>query len=451
MSASAQQSRSIVLKNTENHSSATTHARPMPAGVVVSPSMAAAKTTTGPGGKRWYSYADDVLATNSTIPEITTFRGFQIWQDTTAYFGYTPSGGSPTYSNSLFQSVGLGFDPTVAAYNDLSLEGNGLIKVTPTDAYTIDSVGVFGSYERSSIASKTGVVDTLVLSAVYGNGSNTSNMPRFSFSGMSDYGVDTLYFLEILHDTAKNIIRKVPAATAPVVTVKVPLTATDSAITFARAIPITLNVPAGNYAAAAVSFKTGDPAWTYFDTVQYADDSYKFHSFSMNYTIAGSATTPSFPPYNPNDHTSGYWKRSSYRDTANGWVGFYQPNWGWTGAGGAATTLQYPSLWFHVACAACDTIKNTVGLPTVAKNLTTVSAYPNPATDEVTIAFALVNKADVTITLTNIMGQVIATQQSKAIANGKATINTASLPNGVYLYAVEANGEKKTGRVSVTH
>ena len=209
-----------------------------------------------------------------------------------------------------------------------------------------------------------------------------------------------------------------------------------------------MSVPAGNYAAATVSFKTGDPAWVLFDTVQRADNSLKYHSFSMNYAISGTTSATAFPPYNPNDHTAGYWKRAISDD--NGWIGFYQPNWNWSTASGASD-LQYPYIWFHVACTSCDTIRNTVSVKSVEKNLTTVKAYPNPASNEVTIAFNLVNPSDVTITLTDVVGQVISTQYSKVIANGKALINTSSLPNGVYLYTVDANGERKTGRVSVTH
>ena len=238
MTATAQQAKSVVLKNREGRDNAVGHAaahsQPMSAGIMSTPSLTGAKTTAGPGGTRWYSYVDEVLGTNTAVAHVTKYRGFYIWQDTTALFGYTPSGGSPTYINNEFLSVGLGFDPFVAAYNDVTLEGNGLIKITSTDNYTIDSVLVFGSYERSSDPTKTTVVDTMVVGVTYGNGSLTSNMPADYFTGMmSDYGVDTVRFLDVLHDTAKNTIAKNPSASAPApIIVRVPLTATDSAVFF---------------------------------------------------------------------------------------------------------------------------------------------------------------------------------------------------------------------------
>ena len=80
-------------------------------------------------------------------------------------------------------------------------------------------------------------------------------------------------------------------------------------------------------------------------------------------------------------------------------------------------------------------------------------AFPNPANHIVTVPFTFASTTNVNVTLTNITGQVMATQSVNAVAgqSAKATFSTANLPAGVYMYTVEANGSKTTGRVSVAH
>lgn len=79
------------------------------------------------------------------------------------------------------------------------------------------------------------------------------------------------------------------------------------------------------------------------------------------------------------------------------------------------------------------------------------SVSPNPASNEVKVAFAQANAANAVITLTNTVGQVVATQSVSAATSGSATFNTAALPAGVYFYSVMANGERSTGRVAIAH
>jgi hypothetical protein len=267
----------------------------------------------------------------------------------------------------------------------------------------------------------------------------------------SSYGSDTVRFLGVAHDSLHNTVGQV-GGPAPYI-VKFPLTATDSASNFAKAFPVTLNVPAANFAAATVSFKSGDPAFTAFDTVQYSDGSAKYHNFAMEDVAVGNSTAVAYAPYHPKDWTSGYWKREGYLDA--GWGGDYIPNWAWTAStsGGAPTAsdLQYPYIWYHVTCTNCDTIKNTAAVISVPKNLASVNAYPNPSSKEAVVSFTLVNRADVTVSVSDMTGKVIAVQTIKNVEAGDARINTATLPNGMYLYTVEASGERFNGKISVAH
>jgi hypothetical protein len=91
---------------------------------------------------------------------------------------------------------------------------------------------------------------------------------------------------------------------------------------------------------------------------------------------------------------------------------------------------------------------NDVSIATVG------SAYPNPANTQVSIPVSLSKSSEVTVSLSNAQGQVLATQQLGKQASGhgfEITFPTAHLASGIYFYTVEAAGEKKTGRVTVAH
>jgi hypothetical protein len=95
--------------------------------------------------------------------------------------------------------------------------------------------------------------------------------------------------------------------------------------------------------------------------------------------------------------------------------------------------------------------------PTSVKDIrvaTLGAAYPNPANTKVSIPVTLSESSDVTVTLSNAQGQVIARQELGKQAAGRSfeiTFPTGSLANGVYFYSVDAAGTKTTGRVAVTH
>jgi hypothetical protein len=101
---------------------------------------------------------------------------------------------------------------------------------------------------------------------------------------------------------------------------------------------------------------------------------------------------------------------------------------------------------FHVDCPTCPVL-NVADINTDI----VVSAYPNPAADEVRVPFTLKTAADVNVTLSNVMGQVVKSQNMGSTAKAEAVFSTSNLPNGVYIYTVEANGQRQTGRVVVSH
>ena len=441
------------------------------------------RTTTGPCTScgRWYDYVDSIVGINGGLLNPLGFSTFDIWQDTTATFGYT---GTTAYANSDFTSVGLLFHPWASAWNSAISFAAGEIAITPSDPYTIDSVVIAGTYHRN--LAKPSIVDTLVVQFVWGNMDSTSNLPLGIYypSGSSldaDYGIpmtDSIPFVSMLFDSVDNragasgapLTLPYPVAlpvTTPAV-IKYPLTIADTNTSSTIGMLTTLyprpgdpalsiSLPPGNVAGVSVSFKSGDVLAPYpADTVRTSALAYKFGAWEPLIAYEGDGTAGDgnavFPPYENlpvgADWTSGYFNEEGARDRGNDYA--YAPNWGWTTSTGASI-LQYPYIWFHVKCPTCNTVGTaSLGATTVAAT-NMIKVYPNPASDEVNISYTLVNSAEVTATLTNMLGQVVATQKAPNGAAGNMVFNTNALAEGMYIYTLEANGERTTGRIVVAH
>lgn len=389
---------------------------------------------------------------------------------------------------------------------------SGEIGITDLNSYTIDSLIIGGFYSRNP--AKPTIVDTLIVQFVTGDGSQTGNLPAYlefpnsgEVSAYPGIGTGNLDFISMLFDsvnTSTGMIdnRAGAASGAPLTadpwfpvpnplttgTYKFLLTINDTATTGtvgaggslntvyprhnhtsgAYVDPaINISVLAGYFTGVSVTFKSGDPALTHtfpLDTVDYASTtavSYKYNSFSplIGYADDGSSSeTAVYPPYDgyagtvlPTgiDWTSGYF---NWEGARGGIDRSYYPNWGWTTGGGtAASALQYPDIWFHAVCPSCVVLSSTsLNVASVTSD-NTVTAFPNPATDELNISYTLVNSSAVTISLTNMIGQVVATEKVGNATSGKVTFNTSSLSEGMYIYTFDADGARSTGRVVVAH
>lgn len=96
---------------------------------------------------------------------------------------------------------------------------------------------------------------------------------------------------------------------------------------------------------------------------------------------------------------------------------------------------------------------STVGISNVNNAVAIGNAYPNPANSKVTIPVQVKENGNVTVTVTNAVGQVMANRNLGNVTAGfsnNVTINTANFANGVYIYTVEVNGKRSTGRFAVS-
>lgn len=98
--------------------------------------------------------------------------------------------------------------------------------------------------------------------------------------------------------------------------------------------------------------------------------------------------------------------------------------------------------------------EDIVGVKSVDVNMTNkvlVSAYPNPATEQIIFAVGQTKAAYTTITVTDVNGRVVATPFSGMNTDGMRnfTMPVDQLKAGVYFYRVQAGNEIATGKFSV--
>jgi hypothetical protein len=67
------------------------------------------------------------------------------------------------------------------------------------------------------------------------------------------------------------------------------------------------------------------------------------------------------------------------------------------------------------------------------------------------IAYNFTRNADATITVSNILGAVVATKTVSNTINGTTTFSTSNIPNGMYIYTVSAGGKQASGKINVAH
>lgn len=412
---------------------------------------------------RWYNYAfeifDSVLNYNG---ETGSWSSVIIWNDTAGKVNYT--GGM---AHNKMVSVGSILHPQYAGFNALY---PGEMVLPTTQPYSIDTLQLFGSYNFNP--AKSSVVDTLVISLQSG-GSNIGVNQWTNASApslLAHYGLgagDSFRCANFVYDSVRNTGAHDPSGTgtAPVV-FKYALTSAMWGDTLSNGmwirnvgLPSTFNVAAGEIVAASISFKSGDASFptnvAVGDTIEMFNGNYKYNQWRpvVFFRNTGSTSTvidwanPHYYPSAPwaplpagRDWNEGLYKTlPSY---LNGWDSSYVPMWAWsTGGGSTASYLQHIALGFKVSCAGC-----TLNVANVSA-IKNINAFPNPASKELTISYSA-SVATATVTLTNSIGQVVATQ---TVTGGKATFNTASLATGNYIYTILANGERSTGNVAIAH
>jgi hypothetical protein len=87
---------------------------------------------------------------------------------------------------------------------------------------------------------------------------------------------------------------------------------------------------------------------------------------------------------------------------------------------------------------------------TEIEEINSMELYPNPASENATLSLELNGEAAVNVTVTDLAGKVIQTNNLGSVAGvQEVNINTVSMANGVYIVNVEANGAVSTKKLVV--
>lgn len=396
---------------------------------------AAGKTTIS--GSRTFNYVE-LLALLNTVQSGYPY----LWStgDATSYF----TGG---YDTSAFMGFGSVLHPWYSIFNDPSgLDYAGKVAIQNYTPYVVDTVAIYGVYVQNVNKMNPAIPDTLRVALTYGDGSNGSDLDITNWFGgniKANYGVDTITVADVQYD----FNARVAEGTTRVIK-NIPLTQAVIDDTLANgqnrfAIPYGQNVPAGNLVAVTATVITGDPAYSPYDTV--------FHGTQRS---SNPAEFSMFRPwiFEQNDNAYATYEAGNFnlglgmlniQDTGSNFYDRYLNQFFWTKESGS----EFPYIDFVVTCGNCP----PVSVANVHNYVQGHSASPNPATNTVTVKFGLEYADDATITVRNMVGQVLATQKLENVLYGDAKFDVSKFANGLYIYTIQTKDLQQSGRFSIAH
>lgn len=395
--------------------------------------------------ERWYSFYDEVESYEGVNFGNNSFV-YPMWFDSTMVVNYT-SGPGPLNYSSTYQYI----DPinNKGFFNDPA-KYNGEVRVGSTNSYKVDSVYIQGGY-IANVNRPGGVVDTLIISvapAAPGVRSYLRSNPNGNFAQYLPAGKDTLkvfsqYYVD---STGRGVYNDVGTYTDRVY-MKVPLTLADRDTESANGFPIKywvyalpnggITIPAGRGFGFSFTFKSGDTWTPNVDTV----GSRHIFYFTAGYVNANQAMP--------------YYYYSTFAERSMPGLMFSTLNTLYPGTiviealNSNDVAEEFLNMGAHITCPTCPVVS---GIKEVTSFNTVSSPFPNPATSEINIRFNTKASADVRVSVTNTMGQVVKSANVghfNTSETGIATVSTDGLTNGIYFISLEANGFKTTKRFVV--
>ena len=395
---------------------------------------------------RWYNHAEaigDFYHIN--IYDNDHSSAELMWQDSSVHYAGTGGVGVSPFGIP-FLSIGQTFDPQATTFTDLSAPGNvGQIAIGPNNAYTIDSVRVRGFYVRKYNT----YVDTMIFTII--TETTTSPFLYAVFFNPTNYNVDSFayqlwnsadYFKRPINEISYSYNNGGKNLSSPI-QVKVPLTNAQSidtmsdGSTFIKAA-MNVSVPKNARAQLSITFASG----THY-TANTSVTNYNFFEFLSHEQTPGDYT----------QYPDGDKNMSSviFNDTVNSKLNATLNRYRVTAElDGTVYNDQLHNIGFHVVCPTCY----TTGVTNIPNTINIGIAYPDPAVNTVTLPMTIKTAATVSVTLSNMVGQILSTQNLGNVAanqQAKAVFNTAALANGIYMLTVSANGERTTSRFVVSH
>jgi hypothetical protein len=92
-----------------------------------------------------------------------------------------------------------------------------------------------------------------------------------------------------------------------------------------------------------------------------------------------------------------------------------------------------------------------VGLQSVPDEFALKKTYPNPASGQATVEYALPEQAEVTIGVYDVLGRRVATLVDSPEQAGRHTVRLSAgqMPSGTYFVRMQAEGFRQTRRLTV--
>ncbi len=405
-------------------------------------------------GSRWYNHG--FVVNNDILPGQMDLSFFPIWFDASVKQRFNT--GLDTIN---FSSAGQVVDPIhFTLYNDITVPSNlpNDIAITMDQSYKVDSVS-FNAFYVEVLNRPLTIVDTIIFSvSSSGNGTTTPYQARHSASpapwvnnGYTNPS-DTVKGFRISPADDVNRASGVNNVVIWKMLIDSSMRRPDSAgFIFRReftspvmvgGVPGSVTIPAGSTAAVTVTFKSGD--------VINPGDS--FNHYNHMYITSGEGAGPGLAmPYFHYIHRDQNMSNLMFAVDPT----FYSASVIVEGGNTIAFGMEFHDISAHLVCDDCPTVTEFSSVNNVNSTVgTDVVAYPNPANDEIAVSFIMNQNTNATVSITNAVGQVIATQEvSNVIAkeNNIVRFSTANLATGVYFYTVEAQGQRTTNRFVVSH
>jgi hypothetical protein len=387
------------------------------------------------GTTRWFNYGE---AIDSLLGGVATIYGNILFPDTTIIVAY--SGG--VYAGPWIHNLGDVLDAHDMDFNDPSLFP-GSLAITNSSTYNIDSIGLYGIYERHSADS---IVDTLEIEVAVNN-----TLPKYYFVGSAintNLSVDTVWIQGLSYAYATNTLGLTGKKTY-----KFPLTkqfyadSLDNGLHYIEISTADLpTVAANKYVVSSVKFV---PGYSWIPNVDSLDDFNAFHFLSF------LENSGSWPAYTKRDFNISYIIPQDVRyNVAGTWNGLFVPSFAYMGGTG---TDDYPyehHLIYYLVD--CQTNCGYLSVNDYSQNnqFQLGEAFPNPANtaSEFVIPFNLTSACDqMEIVIYNQLGQVIQSKEYTSVSQGEhqVKINTSDLNSGLYFYSLTANGDRLTKKLFV--
>jgi hypothetical protein len=392
-------------------------------------------------GKRYFSFPIDMdtFLVDNGMDRIFTSDNLDtrhMWQDSASVRVAFSNGLSAPEVQSLSQVL----DPFAARWNSSTFSGLPAAKAGVP--YNVDSFGMVCVYSR--LASKAAIVDTIQFTFIKGAQMGLLQYPDANYTDTVKFGA-----IRTTYADRGGISNSTTAPT--VVTVKYPLAAGSENDTLSNgfnyfSIPVNLSVTS-DIVGVTVTFLTGESGIPLGDSIT-KHNNFRFATFGE-----GTGTGTSFANSNM------YYVKNDFNMSGNTWTtapssvavsgkNYFYPAILYSDAD-PLNIIGWQYHWFDWTISG---FTGSVSTKEVASNITS-TVSPNPATLDVTFALNLKESAkNVTIEISNALGQVVKTTKVGSIAantTSNTTISVSDLSAGMYIYTINADGQKTSNKLMV--